>query len=199
MGREKTSLARLSTPCRGNDGDPCDTVGLESSRVVHRPLGVVLPAGHPAAEQDVVRLRTLDGCSLVIFPREMAPQLYDHVLEACRDNGFLPSAIRHARNPHFVHGLVWRACARSATPDIRRPERVPVRTRSNRQESNPLERSWRPSRRRDHHTGPTWGSVRGDGTGGGAHWGNHAHRRDAARARTAGAGRGPRERSPRSH
>jgi hypothetical protein len=28
------------------------------------------------------------------------------MLEACRDNGFLPGAIRHARNPHFVHGLV---------------------------------------------------------------------------------------------
>ncbi|MGW4798186.1 LysR substrate-binding domain-containing protein [Nonomuraea sp. NPDC004297] len=53
-----------------------------------------------------MRLRTLDGSALVIFPREMAPQLYDHMLETCRDNGFLPSAIRHARNPHFVHGLV---------------------------------------------------------------------------------------------
>ncbi|MFI9838851.1 LysR substrate-binding domain-containing protein [Nonomuraea sp. NPDC051941] len=85
---------------------PCDTVGLESSEVVHRRLGVVLPAGHRAAGQEVVRLRSLDGSPLVIFPREMAPQLYDHVLEACRDNGFLPGAIRHARNPHFVHGLV---------------------------------------------------------------------------------------------
>ncbi|MCG5216122.1 LysR substrate-binding domain-containing protein [Streptosporangium soli] len=85
---------------------PCDTVGLESSPVVHRRLGVVLPADHRAAQQTEVRLRTLDGSPLVIFPRDMAPQLYDHMLEACRDNGFLPSAIRHARNPHFVHGLV---------------------------------------------------------------------------------------------
>ncbi|MET8866882.1 LysR substrate-binding domain-containing protein [Nonomuraea sp. NPDC004580] len=85
---------------------PCDTVGLASSAVVHRRLGVVLPSGHPAAAQDVVRLRSLDGSPLVIFPRAMAPQLYDHMLEACRDNGFLPGAIRHARNPHFVHGLV---------------------------------------------------------------------------------------------
>jgi len=36
----------------------------------------------------------------------MAPRLYDHILAICRDNGFLPSAIRHARNPNFVHGLV---------------------------------------------------------------------------------------------
>lgn len=85
---------------------PCDTVGLVSGPVVHRRLGVVLPEAHHAAEQEIVRLRVLNGSPLVIFPREMAPLLYDHMLAACRDNGFLPGAIRHARNPHFVHGLV---------------------------------------------------------------------------------------------
>ncbi|MDJ1134361.1 LysR substrate-binding domain-containing protein [Streptomyces iconiensis] len=85
---------------------PTDTVGLESGPVVHRPLGVVLPVEHPAAEDATVRLRRLNGSPLVIFPRLMAPKLYDHMLTACRDNGFVPGAIRHARNPHFVHGLV---------------------------------------------------------------------------------------------
>ncbi|MFC9222196.1 LysR substrate-binding domain-containing protein [Streptomyces hygroscopicus] len=86
---------------------PSDTVGLESGPVLRRPLGVVLPAGHPSALGGTpVRLRDLDGASLVIFPRVMAPRLYDHLLLVCRDDGFLPGAIRHARNPDFVHGLV---------------------------------------------------------------------------------------------
>ncbi|MEU1906739.1 LysR substrate-binding domain-containing protein [Streptomyces hygroscopicus] len=86
---------------------PSDTVGLESGPVLRRPLGVVLPAGHPSALGGTpVRLRDLDGASLVIFPRVMAPRLYDHLLLVCRDGGFLPGAIRHARNPDFVHGLV---------------------------------------------------------------------------------------------
>ncbi|MFD0602278.1 LysR substrate-binding domain-containing protein [Streptomyces aureus] len=42
----------------------------------------------------------------MIFPRAMAPRLYDHMLTICRDEGFLPGSIRHARNPNFVHGLV---------------------------------------------------------------------------------------------
>ncbi len=85
---------------------PSDTVGLESGPVLSRPLGVVLPAAHRLADADVVRLRDLNGAPLVIFQREMAPRLYDHILSICRDNGFLPGAIRHARNPNFTHGLV---------------------------------------------------------------------------------------------
>jgi len=86
---------------------PSDTVGLESGPVARRELGVVLRSDHAAAAGgDPVRLRDLDGTPLVIFPRAMAPRLYDHMLTVCRDEGFLPGSIRHARNPHFVHGLV---------------------------------------------------------------------------------------------
>lgn len=86
---------------------PSDTVGLESGPVARRELGVVLPADHAAAaDGGAVRLRDLDGAPLVIFPRAMAPRLYDHMLTICRDEGFLPGSIRHARNPNFVHGLV---------------------------------------------------------------------------------------------
>lgn len=85
---------------------PSDTVGLESGPVLSRRLGVVLPAEHRLAGSELVRLRDLHGVPLVVFRREMAPRLYDHILAICRDNGFLPGAIRHARNPNFTHGLV---------------------------------------------------------------------------------------------
>lgn len=90
---------------------PSDTVGLESGPVARRELGVLLPTTHPlagdrTADAAPVRLRELNGSPLIIFPRAMAPHLYDHMLTVCRDAGFLPGAIRHARNPHFVHGLV---------------------------------------------------------------------------------------------
>ncbi|MEE4590077.1 LysR family transcriptional regulator [Streptomyces antimycoticus] len=86
---------------------PSDTVGLESGPVARRELGVVLHADHAAAADDgPVRLRDLNGAPLVIFPRAMAPRLYDHMLTICRDEGYLPGSIRHARNPNFVHGLV---------------------------------------------------------------------------------------------
>ncbi|MDA3629754.1 LysR substrate-binding domain-containing protein [Saccharopolyspora oryzae] len=85
---------------------PCDISGLDSSPVARRALGVLLPVEHPLADSEQVRLRDLNGQPLVIFPRAMAPMLYDHVLSICRAEGFRPGAIRHARNPNFVHGLV---------------------------------------------------------------------------------------------
>lgn len=119
---------------------PSDTVGLESGPVARRELGVVLPADHPlvadgspagsssaaigTSDPVAVRLRDLNGAPLVIFPRSMAPRLYDHMLTVCRDEGFLPGAIRHARNPRFVHGLVLagRGVHLNEAPDASLPE-----------------------------------------------------------------------------
>ena len=85
---------------------PLDSVGFESGPVASKALGVTLNSSHPLASQTAVRLRDLQGDPLIIFPRQMAPPLYDHFLQTCRDAGYLPAAIVHARNPHFTHGLI---------------------------------------------------------------------------------------------
>lgn len=85
---------------------PCDTVGLEIGPLLRRPIGILLPTDHPAAGQPIVRLRDLNGSPLIIFPRGMASELYDFILSTCRDQGYRPAGFRHARNPHFIHGLV---------------------------------------------------------------------------------------------
>jgi DNA-binding transcriptional LysR family regulator len=85
---------------------PLSGVGFESGPVSSNALGVVLNAAHPLASQPSIRLSELQGNPLIIFPRLMAPPLYDSFLQTCRDAGYLPSAIVHARNQHFVHGLI---------------------------------------------------------------------------------------------
>lgn len=85
---------------------PLSTVGFESGTVVSRPLGVVLPRTHRLADAAIVRLDELRGDPLVLFPRAMAPTLYDEIVHTCRDAGYLPAAIQHARNQSFVHGVV---------------------------------------------------------------------------------------------
>ena len=85
---------------------PLSSVGFESGPVASKALGVVLNASHPLATQSSVRLRDLQGNPLIVFPRHMAPPLYDHFLQTCRDAGYLPAAIVHARNQHFTHGLI---------------------------------------------------------------------------------------------
>jgi DNA-binding transcriptional LysR family regulator len=85
---------------------PLSSVGFDFGPVVSKALGVVLNAAHPLASQRSIGLRDLQGNPLIIFPRHMAPPLYDDFLQSCRDAGYLPAAIVHARNQHFTHGLI---------------------------------------------------------------------------------------------
>jgi DNA-binding transcriptional LysR family regulator len=51
---------------------------------------VVLAAGHPLAAERQVGLDSFAEEAFVLFPRELAPRLYDAMLEICREAGFEP-------------------------------------------------------------------------------------------------------------
>jgi DNA-binding transcriptional LysR family regulator len=85
---------------------PADILGLAAGPQFGQRMGLIVAEDHPVVRLSRVRLRDLSGSALVTFPREMAPGVYDQILKTCRDNGYLPASIRHARNPQFVQGLV---------------------------------------------------------------------------------------------
>ncbi|WP_225724861.1 MULTISPECIES: LysR family transcriptional regulator [unclassified Nocardia] len=85
---------------------PADVTGLELGPAIDTPLGVVLPRDSALAARAELTVADLAGQGLVIFPRAAAPGLYDQTLHTCREHGFRPTAIVHARNPEFVLGLV---------------------------------------------------------------------------------------------
>lgn len=66
---------------------PLSSVGFESGPLYSRALGVVMNAAHPLASLSSVPLGDLAGNPLIIFPRHMAPTLYDSFLHTCRDAG----------------------------------------------------------------------------------------------------------------
>lgn len=74
-----------------------DTPDLVYTTLVQEPLTVLLPPGHPLAGADAVDLDALAGEAFVHFPREIAPALYDQILLACREAGFLPRVVQQAR------------------------------------------------------------------------------------------------------
>jgi DNA-binding transcriptional LysR family regulator len=76
---------------------PYPGAGLWSSRPLRRAIGVIMPANHPLATRAALRLASLRGRTLVMFPREMAPGLYDETLAICRQHGYPP--------PHIVHAV----------------------------------------------------------------------------------------------
>jgi DNA-binding transcriptional LysR family regulator len=59
---------------------------IRSERIV-----ALLPAGHPRARDGEVALGALAGDPLVLFPRELAPRLYELFIAICRRAGFEPA------------------------------------------------------------------------------------------------------------
>ncbi|MCP2322913.1 DNA-binding transcriptional LysR family regulator [Hamadaea flava] len=100
---------RLLTEARLDVGlisHPVDAPDLRFGPPVTVALGVLVPRLSPLARLGTVRLSDLAGQDLVLPPRATAPGWHDHVLEVCRDNGFVPNRVRHASNSEFLLGLV---------------------------------------------------------------------------------------------
>jgi DNA-binding transcriptional LysR family regulator len=74
---------------------PYDSRGLSASPPLCQTLGVVLPTTHPLASRKELRFADLGRSALVMFPRAMAPGLYDELLEICRSGGYVPAKIIH--------------------------------------------------------------------------------------------------------
>jgi DNA-binding transcriptional LysR family regulator len=72
---------------------------LQMRQLAEEPMVVALPRGHPAADLKKVDLAILKDDPFLLFPREIAPTVYDTVVDACRKAGFEPIISQLA--PHF--------------------------------------------------------------------------------------------------
>lgn len=80
--------------------------GLGASTALTEPLVMALPASHAAAVRPVLRLADVAGEPLVIFPRQIAPSLYDAVLAAYRAHGATPQIGQEAIQMQTIVNLV---------------------------------------------------------------------------------------------
>lgn len=69
---------------------PDDSGAIAGACVWERPLGAVLPATHPLAAQEVVRLRDLAELPLITFERDTDPLVYDVLLGELAHRGLRP-------------------------------------------------------------------------------------------------------------
>jgi DNA-binding transcriptional LysR family regulator len=67
---------------------------------------MALPASHPAAALPLLRLADVAAEPLVIFPRQIAPSLYDAVLAAYRARGATPQIAQEAIQMQTIVNLV---------------------------------------------------------------------------------------------
>jgi DNA-binding transcriptional LysR family regulator len=83
-----------------SDGD------LDSETVFREPFIAVLPARHLLAARSRVAPHQLAKEPFILFPRKVAPALYDQIAAVCRAGGFSPDVKHEALEWHTVSGLV---------------------------------------------------------------------------------------------
>jgi DNA-binding transcriptional LysR family regulator len=92
------------------------------SQLAYEPLrrervAVLVPVGHRLAGRSQVELHELADETFLMFPRELAPRLYDAMHELCRSGGFEPSVSRRAFHSAGDTGTIESAAAVALAPE----------------------------------------------------------------------------------
>jgi DNA-binding transcriptional LysR family regulator len=76
--------------------DPKDTI--VTLPMARDRLAVALPASHPAASQQRIKLASLSDEVFVMFERRLSPVYFDSIIAACQAQGFSPRILREVRS-----------------------------------------------------------------------------------------------------
>jgi DNA-binding transcriptional LysR family regulator len=85
---------------------PLDDPGLAVEEIGSAPFHIVLPASHPLTVHRTLELNDLEREQVVIFPRQIAPAIYDTVLTLCREAGFSLKIAMEAQPAQSIIALV---------------------------------------------------------------------------------------------
>lgn len=86
---------------------PCETSkAFHLKLIASEAMRIVLPASHPLSGQKEIRLTQLSDTPMVMFPREVAPSLYESIISACVRAGFQPQTGPQAPQISSAIGMV---------------------------------------------------------------------------------------------
>ncbi len=86
---------------------PLDDSELNTQAILREPLLAVLPIAHVQATLPGVALHTLADEHFIVHSRYVAvPGLFSHIMEACRQAGFIPKVVEQAWLMQTIIGLV---------------------------------------------------------------------------------------------
>ena len=85
---------------------PISEPDITSEIVFEEALIVALPANHPLAHADSIDLRLLAKEPFILFPRQLAPGLYDPIITLCQGAGFSPMVVQECIQMQTTISLV---------------------------------------------------------------------------------------------
>lgn len=74
--------------------------------IFQESLVIALPEAHPLADQVSVSLRSLSNQPFILFPRFVAPGLYDQIISFCQQADFSPTVTQEAIQMQTIVSLV---------------------------------------------------------------------------------------------
>ena len=85
---------------------PIESDQLQLMTIFREPLVVALPIAHPLVEQAQVSLASLASEPFILFPRPLAPGLYDQIISLCQQAAFSPNVVQEAIQMQTIVTLV---------------------------------------------------------------------------------------------
>jgi len=78
---------------------PEPMTGIRTEVLRREPLAAQLSKRHRLAKASAIGLADLDHETLLLFPRELAPAYYDHIMQSCARAGFQPQVRAFPKPP----------------------------------------------------------------------------------------------------
>jgi len=109
-----------------------DHPNFECRELMAEPLVAAIPQGHPLTERAAaISVKRLAEEDLIMFPREIAPALFDEIVGLCRAAGFGPRIAQEVRQTQTIISLVSAGLGIAILPaSIRHLERKGVAYRA---------------------------------------------------------------------
>jgi DNA-binding transcriptional LysR family regulator len=85
---------------------PVEDSAFQLATIFQEPLVVALPEAHPLAAATEISPQDLTPESFIIFPRTLAPGLYDQIISLCQQAGFSPTVVQEAIQMQTIISLV---------------------------------------------------------------------------------------------
>lgn len=85
---------------------PVDNLQFDTLLLLQESLVVALPATHPLANQTNLALKALATEPFILFPRPLAPGLYDQIISLCQTANFSPIVAQEAVQMQTIISLV---------------------------------------------------------------------------------------------
>ncbi|HEY9696211.1 MAG TPA: LysR substrate-binding domain-containing protein [Trichocoleus sp.] len=85
---------------------PIDDSFLQTMTILEEPLVVALPENHSLIHQSCISLLSISSAPFILFPRLLAPGLYDQIISLCQQSGFSPNVVQEAIQMQTIISLV---------------------------------------------------------------------------------------------